>query len=134
MANSVVYLDTFGHIVVAWIWLQQVIAAHDCAGDFYDAKRQAALLLPLRAAKDGAAIGPTREPRPHYAGDPRQLVLTAAHISGANFCGVKGLWQMRLSNNSARMAHVEAALYPGSWSEWCSDPARPVARGAQSPR
>lgn len=23
-----------------------------------------------------------------------------------------------------------AALYPGSWSEWCSDPARPVARGA----
>lgn len=24
-----------------------------------------------------------------------------------------------------------AALYPGSWSEWSSDPARPVARGAQ---
>ena len=23
-----------------------------------------------------------------------------------------------------------AALYPGSWSEWCSDPARPVAQGA----
>ena len=42
MANSVVYLDTFGHIVVAWIWLQQVIAAHSCAGDFYDAKLQAA--------------------------------------------------------------------------------------------
>ena len=42
MANSVVDLDTFGHIVVAWIWLQQVIAAHSCAGDFYDAKLQAA--------------------------------------------------------------------------------------------
>ncbi|OBI12273.1 thiosulfate sulfurtransferase [Mycobacterium sp. E2327] len=25
----------------------------------------------------------------------------------------------------------EAALYPGSWSEWCSDPSRPVARGAE---
>jgi len=21
------------------------------------------------------------------------------------------------------------ALYAGSWSEWCADPARPVARG-----
>lgn len=25
----------------------------------------------------------------------------------------------------------EAALYPGSWSEWCSDPARAVARGPE---
>ncbi|MGH3676072.1 MAG: sulfurtransferase [Mycobacterium sp.] len=24
---------------------------------------------------------------------------------------------------------IDAALYPGSWSEWCSDPARPVERG-----
>jgi thiosulfate/3-mercaptopyruvate sulfurtransferase len=24
----------------------------------------------------------------------------------------------------------EGQLYPGSWSEWCADPARPVARGA----
>ena len=27
---------------------------------------------------------------------------------------------------------VQAALFPGSWSEWSSDPARPVARGADS--
>jgi thiosulfate/3-mercaptopyruvate sulfurtransferase len=26
----------------------------------------------------------------------------------------------------------ESALYPGSWSEWCSDPSRPVARGDQA--
>ena len=25
----------------------------------------------------------------------------------------------------------EAALFPGSWSEWCSDPNRPVGRGAE---
>jgi thiosulfate/3-mercaptopyruvate sulfurtransferase len=26
---------------------------------------------------------------------------------------------------------VGAALYPGSWSEWCSDSTRPVARGPE---
>ena len=24
---------------------------------------------------------------------------------------------------------IDAALYPGSWSQWCNDPARPVATG-----
>ncbi|ULE34810.1 acyl-CoA dehydrogenase [Mycobacterium sp. IDR2000157661] len=42
MANSAVYLEAFGHIVVAWMWLQQAIAAHGRGGDFYDGKRQAA--------------------------------------------------------------------------------------------
>jgi hypothetical protein len=42
MANSVIYLETFGHIVVAWIWLEQVLAANGQTGDFYDGKRQAA--------------------------------------------------------------------------------------------
>ncbi len=42
LANSVIYLEAFGHIVVAWIWLQQVLAAHGRDGDFYDGKRQAA--------------------------------------------------------------------------------------------
>ena len=28
---------------------------------------------------------------------------------------------------------VHAALFPGSWSEWSSDPTRPVARGAERP-
>jgi thiosulfate/3-mercaptopyruvate sulfurtransferase len=35
-------------------------------------------------------------------------------------------------HNLLAMAHAglgDAVLYPGSWSEWCSDPARPVARG-----
>ncbi|BBZ46166.1 acyl-CoA dehydrogenase [Mycobacterium parmense] len=42
LANSVIYLEAFGHVVVAWIWLQQVMAAHGRDGDFYDGKRQAA--------------------------------------------------------------------------------------------
>ena len=42
LANSVAYLEAFGHIVVAWIWLQQVVACNGRTGDFYDGKRQAA--------------------------------------------------------------------------------------------
>jgi alkylation response protein AidB-like acyl-CoA dehydrogenase len=42
LANSVVYLEAFGHIVVAWIWLEQLLAANGRSGDFYDGKRQAA--------------------------------------------------------------------------------------------
>ncbi|WNG94332.1 acyl-CoA dehydrogenase [Mycobacterium sp. ITM-2016-00318] len=42
LANSVAYLEAFGHIVVAWMWLEQVVAAHRREGDFYDGKRQAA--------------------------------------------------------------------------------------------
>jgi thiosulfate/3-mercaptopyruvate sulfurtransferase len=35
-------------------------------------------------------------------------------------------------HNLLAMVHAglePGVLYPGSWSEWCSDPARPVARG-----
>lgn len=35
-------------------------------------------------------------------------------------------------HNLLAMAHAglgDTALYPGSWSEWCADPSRPVARG-----
>ncbi|MFQ6326924.1 acyl-CoA dehydrogenase [Nocardia sp. CWNU-33] len=42
MANSSVYLEAFGHIVVSWIWLEQALAAHGRAGDFYEGKRAAA--------------------------------------------------------------------------------------------
>ncbi|MDT5339103.1 MAG: hypothetical protein QOD90_4608 [Mycobacterium sp.] len=42
LANSAIYLEAFGHVVVAWIWLEQVIAADGLSGDFYDGKRQAA--------------------------------------------------------------------------------------------
>jgi alkylation response protein AidB-like acyl-CoA dehydrogenase len=42
LANSVAYLEAFGHIVVAWMWLEQLLAANGRTGDFYDGKRQAA--------------------------------------------------------------------------------------------
>jgi alkylation response protein AidB-like acyl-CoA dehydrogenase len=42
MANSAVYLETFGHLVISWIWLEQLCAADGRSGDFYDGKRAAA--------------------------------------------------------------------------------------------
>ena len=42
LANSAIYLEATGHIVVAWMWLEQLIAASDNHGDFYDGKRAAA--------------------------------------------------------------------------------------------
>ena len=41
LANSAVYLEAFGHTVIAWVWLEQMLAAADKAGDFYEGKRQA---------------------------------------------------------------------------------------------
>jgi hypothetical protein len=41
LANATAYLEAFGHVVVAWIWLEQALAAHDRSGDFYEGKRQA---------------------------------------------------------------------------------------------
>lgn len=42
LANSAVYLEAFGHLVIAWAWLEQIVAAHGRSGDFYDGKRYAA--------------------------------------------------------------------------------------------
>jgi hypothetical protein len=42
MANSAIYLEAFGHIVIAWVWLEQYLAAEGKDGDFYAGKRQAA--------------------------------------------------------------------------------------------
>jgi len=41
LANATVYLEAVGHVVVAWLWLEQFLAA-DGDGDFYEGKRQAA--------------------------------------------------------------------------------------------
>jgi butyryl-CoA dehydrogenase len=42
LANSSIYLEAAGHVVVAWMWLEQLIAASDHQGDFYNGKRAAA--------------------------------------------------------------------------------------------
>ncbi len=42
LANATVYLEAVGHVVVAWLWLEQVLAVGSATGDFYDGKRAAA--------------------------------------------------------------------------------------------
>ena len=40
LANSVKYLDLFGNVVIAWIWLKQgVVAARALAGDPHESDR-----------------------------------------------------------------------------------------------
>ncbi|MEH6757404.1 MAG: acyl-CoA dehydrogenase [Parasphingorhabdus sp.] len=42
LANAAPFLDVFGHMVISWIWLEQIIACDGKSGDFYDGKRAAA--------------------------------------------------------------------------------------------
>jgi len=42
LANASVYLEAFGHVVLAWIWLEQQCASYGNDGPFYDGKRAAA--------------------------------------------------------------------------------------------
>ena len=42
LAQAGSYLEAMGHAVVAWLWIEQWLAAEGRVGDFYDGKRQAA--------------------------------------------------------------------------------------------
>ncbi|MGW3041103.1 acyl-CoA dehydrogenase [Kitasatospora sp. NPDC001159] len=42
LANASVYLEAVGHVVLAWIWLEQFLALGDGADAFHEGKRQAA--------------------------------------------------------------------------------------------
>ncbi|MBI5790833.1 MAG: sulfurtransferase [Rhodocyclales bacterium] len=73
---------------------------------------------------DGCFFKPVGELRAEFAallGDrpPEQVVQQCG--SGVTAC--HNLLAMELAGLSG------SKLYPGSWSEWCADPARPVARG-----
>jgi hypothetical protein len=41
LANASLYLEALGHVVVAWLWLEQLLAAGGKTGGFYDGKRAA---------------------------------------------------------------------------------------------
>jgi thiosulfate/3-mercaptopyruvate sulfurtransferase len=125
-----------------------VTAAHD---DLY------AGALPTLTAEQAAAADNLLDARApeRFRGDVEPVDPVAGHIPGArnvpstgllrddgtfaldrlpavdglvgSYCGSGVTTSVVVAALAA--AGVDAALYPGSWSEWCSDPTRPVARG-----
>jgi thiosulfate/3-mercaptopyruvate sulfurtransferase len=82
-------------------------ALHRCFKDNLDPAgrfRPAAL---LRAEFDALEVAPTE----------------VVHHCGSGVTACHNLLAMELAGRAG------SSLYPGSWSEWCADPARPVARG-----
>jgi thiosulfate/3-mercaptopyruvate sulfurtransferase len=55
------------------------------------------------------------------AGTPPERVV---HSCGSGVTACHNLLAMTIAGFG------ETKLYPGSWSEWCADPARPIAKGA----
>lgn len=54
------------------------------------------------------------------AGTPADRIV---HACGSGVTACHNLLAMEIAG------YGETKLYPGSWSEWCADPSRPVARG-----
>ncbi len=80
----------------------------------------------LRFFKDNLAPDGCFKPAAALRADFQAL---GAHAAGTvQQCGSG----VTACHNLLAMAHAGlglSSLYPGSWSEWCSDPARPTARG-----
>jgi butyryl-CoA dehydrogenase len=65
LADATTYLDSFGHVIVAWMWFQQLAVIVERSGGFYDGKRAAAryffayeLPMALTALSTMATVGP----------------------------------------------------------------------------
>ena len=85
LANATLYLDSLGHVVVAWRWLVQALAAEgalptapESDRDFYAGKIvRLPLLFPLRTAAHRADATPAAHARRHRPHHSRRRVLEA---------------------------------------------------------
>ena len=76
LADATAYLEATGHLVVAWLWLEQWLVADGKEGAFYDGKRAAtAYFFGRELPKVGPHARPAGVRRPHHAGPrPRRPV------------------------------------------------------------
>jgi thiosulfate/3-mercaptopyruvate sulfurtransferase len=72
-------------------------------------------------AEDGTYMPPEDLRERYEALGVREGVVVGAYC-GSGISAVQDIVALRV-------AGYDAVLYPGSWSEWCSDPHRPVATG-----
>lgn len=81
--------------------------------------------VPVPADLTLPALDPPVGRRPRFSGDGQD----AAPLDVGVYCG-SGI---TAAHDIAALASlgVDAALYPGSWSQWSADPARPAATGVE---
>lgn len=83
----------------------------------------------LRFFKDNLGEGGRFKPAAQLRAEFEALLAGAPGTAVVQQCGSG----VTACHNLLAMAHAglgHTTLYPGSWSEWCSSPSRPVARGA----
>lgn len=83
----------------------------------------------LRFFKDNLGEGGRFKPAAQLRAEFEALMAGTGSGAVVQQCGSG----VTACHNLLAMAYAglgDTALYPGSWSEWCSEPARPVARGA----
>ena len=92
LADATAYLEATGHLVVAWLWLEQYLAADGKEGAFYEGKRAAARYF---FARELPKVGPMLDLLASATGPPWTWTRTGS--DGA-------AWRQPATTSSSRCA------------------------------